>query len=367
MIGGPGASSLIGLFSGNGPFGISPSQELFPKNYSWQSNHNMLYIDNPVGTGFSFTESVNGYAKNQFDVGQDLLSALYQFFLLFPDLQANEFFITGESYAGKYVPAIGYAIHQDSYRDYVDDTKPKINLKGLAIGNGLVDPIHQLNYGDFLYHLGLIDFNGRDMFVDYQNEIIFYIKNGEFMRAFEIFDKMINGDKFKGGTLFKNLTGFDFYFNFLDSIDADETPLSKFLEKSETMQAIHVGSHKFHDMIENEVEKHLLLDFLDSVAGWLAELLTHYPILIYCGQMDIMMSYPSTVEYLKKLNFSGMAEYKTAKRHIWRVENEIAGYVKYAGKLTEVLVRNAGLVIIPLVFDFGFIFLNNLNVFSLTQ
>lgn len=147
-LGGPGASSLFGLFLENGPYSISVKQKLIPRKYSWHLNHNMIYIDNPVGTGFSFTDSEDGYAENEKDVGENLLRALKQFFLLFPNLQKNEFFISGESYAGKYVPAAGYAIFEDSERQDNDPQSPKINLKGLAIGNGLSDPIHQFNYGN---------------------------------------------------------------------------------------------------------------------------------------------------------------------------------------------------------------------------
>jgi vitellogenic carboxypeptidase-like protein len=95
-------------------------------------NHNVIYIDNPVGTGFSFTDKEEGYAKNEIDVGNNLYEALIQFFTLFPDLQKNKFFVTGESYAGKYVPAVSHAIHKRN-----GNAKIKINLKGLAIGNFL--------------------------------------------------------------------------------------------------------------------------------------------------------------------------------------------------------------------------------------
>nr|AAY27740.1 salivary/fat body serine carboxypeptidase [Sitodiplosis mosellana] len=330
--GGPGASSLFGLFSENGPFELSPTQKLIPRKYSWHLNHNLIYIDNPVGTGFSFTDSEDGYAKNEKDVGENLLRALQTFFLLFPNLQKNEFFVTGESYGGKYVPAAGYAIYQDSKRVCSDPRKPKINLKGLAIGNGFSDPIHQLNYADYLYQLGLIDSNGYDSFVQYQFEC-----------AFTVFDKLIDEDQFSKGSLFKNLTGFNFYFNYLKTADNDEAPLGEFLQKSETRRAIHVGNNSWHDLSgENKVEEHLKLDVMDSVADWVAELLSHYPILVYNGQLDIIVAYPLTENYLKNLNFNGADDYKTAKRYIWRVDNEIAGYAKHAGNLTEVLVRNAG-------------------------
>lgn len=63
--------------------------------------YNLLFIDNPVGTGFSFTKKDAGYATNQTDVARDLYSALQQFLTLFPDLRNNDFYVTGESYAGK--------------------------------------------------------------------------------------------------------------------------------------------------------------------------------------------------------------------------------------------------------------------------
>lgn len=296
-----------------------------------------------MGTGFSFTDSDDGYAKNEGDVGQNLLLAMQQFFLLFPKLQKNEFFVSGESYGGKYVPAIGYAIYQDSKRPTEDPQKPKINLKGLTIGNGFSDPLHQFNYADYLYQLGLIDTNGHQLFIEYQNKGLGCIKSGDFQCAFEVFDQLLDADEYKQGSLFKNLTGFDMYFNYLKTADDDDSPMGEFLQKSDTRRAIHVGNNSFHDLSgENKVEDHLKRDVMDSVADWVAELLSHYPILIYNGQLDIIVAYPLTENYLKNLNFNGAEQYKTAKRYIWRVDKEIAGYAKHAGNLTEVLVRNAG-------------------------
>lgn len=56
----------------------------------------MLYIDNPVGTGFSFTDSDKGYATNEDDVAENLYNALTQFFTLFNELKGVDFYITGE-------------------------------------------------------------------------------------------------------------------------------------------------------------------------------------------------------------------------------------------------------------------------------
>ena len=61
----------------------------------------MLYIDQPAGTGFSFTKDSRGYATNQYDVARDLYKALSQFYKVFPERLSSDFYVTGESYAGK--------------------------------------------------------------------------------------------------------------------------------------------------------------------------------------------------------------------------------------------------------------------------
>lgn len=65
-------------------------------------------------------------------------------------------------------------------------------------------------------------------------------------------------------------------------------------------------------------------------------------VMIFNGHLDLLVSYPETVNFLNHLEFSSAEEYKVAKRQIWEVNGEVAGYVKEAGNLTEVMIRNAG-------------------------
>ncbi|XP_017771434.1 PREDICTED: venom serine carboxypeptidase [Nicrophorus vespilloides] len=333
--GGPGATSLIGLFTENGPFKATKNGiEL--RKFTWSMNHHLIFIDNPVGTGYSFTK--NGYAKNESDVGRDLYSTLTQFFTMFPSLQNNDFYIAGESYAGKYVPAIGYTIYKNN-----PSAKLKINLKGLSIGNGLSDPEHQLKYSDYLYQLGLIDDNMKKTVKSYEKQGVEYIQNKQWVEAFQLFDNLLNGDLNNHTSIFKNATGFENYFNYLvaEDLSKDIEYMGKFIQSTAVRKALHVGNIPFNG-IGQEVEVNLMEDVMQSVAPWISELLSHYPVLIYNGQLDIIVAYPLTINYLNNLDFSAAEEYKTAKRYIWKVNGDIAGYVKHAGNLTEVLVRNAG-------------------------
>uniref|UniRef100_A0A1B0CQ02 Carboxypeptidase n=1 Tax=Lutzomyia longipalpis TaxID=7200 RepID=A0A1B0CQ02_LUTLO len=338
--GGPGASSLFGMFAENGPFSITEDLDYPPRQYSWHINHNLIYIDNPVGTGFSFTDNDMGYSGTETAIGENLQNVLQQFFKLFPELRKNPFYITGESYAGKYIPAAAFQIHQKNQEVLAEEEV--INLRGMAIGNGFTDPLHQLNYGDYLYQIGLIDANARDLFGKYQRKAESLIENGDYTAAFVLLDRLIDGDG-DAKSIFQNLTGLEQYYNYLSTqTDDGSAAMGKLIENAEMRKAIHVGNKTFHGLDVNKVEIFLVSDIMKSVSGLVGDLLTYYPIVVYNGQLDIIVAYPLTTNYLQNLEFRDREEYLRAKRHIWRVDGDIAGYVKEAGNLIEILVRDAG-------------------------
>ena len=107
----------------------------------------MMYIDNPVGAGYSFAKP-EGLPTTQSEVADDLYAFLIQFFTLFPEYQPNPFYAFGESYAGKWVPTICKRIHDmNQMSDF------QINLAGFGIGNGWIAPEDQGLYANFLYEV----------------------------------------------------------------------------------------------------------------------------------------------------------------------------------------------------------------------
>ncbi|KAG6021425.1 hypothetical protein E4U41_002486 [Claviceps citrina] len=134
--GGPGCSSFIGLFEELGPATI-PGENLEPVNnpYSWNANASVIFIDQPVNTGFSYSRN---HTATSPAAAEDLYALLTLFFHQFPEYAKQDFFVAGESYAGHYIPAIGHEILSHKDRN--------INLKGLAMGNGLTDPLVQYSY-----------------------------------------------------------------------------------------------------------------------------------------------------------------------------------------------------------------------------
>jgi len=336
--GGPGASSLYGMLLENGPVFINAKNKLELRQYSWHNNYNVLYIDSPVGAGFSFTDNPACYMTNQVDIGNHLFDAVRQFFQLFPELRSNPFYLTGESYAGKYIPALGHVIYT---KRNSSEARDRINLQGLAIGNGVTDPIHQINYDELLYQLGFIDSNARAQFKQIQNAALSLIQQGNYLYALGYTSQLINA----AGCLFNNLTGYTSPYNYLKptGYDAGVAATGAFMLNSGIAKYLHVGNKPFVPFVEtNLVLVNLANDILQSVAPWVVELANNYRVFIYSGQLDLFAGPTLTENYLSYLQFNAANVYATAPRSIWTVDQEIAGYVKKAGNLTDIVIRNAG-------------------------
>ncbi|XP_032903296.1 probable serine carboxypeptidase CPVL [Amblyraja radiata] len=338
--GGPGGSSIFGIFVEHGPYVVTKNLTLEARKVPWTSKYSMLYIDNPVGTGFSFTDKPEGYAQNEDDVGRDLYSALIQFFQIFHEYQQNEFYATGESYAGKYVPAIGYYIHINN-----PTAKLKINFKGIAIGDGLCDPEVMLGgYAEFMYQIGIIDEKQKQYVQQQTDKGVHYIQQKKWVEAFDVFDRLLNGDTIEYPSYFENVTGCSNYYNFLQCTEPpDQSYYNDYISHSEVRKSIHVGNLTFHD--GSKVELHLLEDIMQSVKPWLTILMNNYRVLMYSGQLDIIVAAPLTERFLLTVPWAKAAEYKKADRHFWFVhpsDKEVAGYVRNVGEFYQVIIRGGG-------------------------
>lgn len=98
-------------------------------------------------------------------------------------------------------------------------------------------------------------------------------------------------------SLFKFYTGYDFYYNYLRTTKIDDKmPFLSVIDKNNVRKSIHVGGLAFHD--GDTVQLMLALDLMQSVAPTISELLSHYRMLFYNGQLDIIVAYPLTVNFL---------------------------------------------------------------------
>nr|GMC71727.1 serine carboxypeptidase-like 45 [Ipomoea batatas] len=150
--GGPGCSSLgVGAFSENGPF--RPSGQFLVKNaHSWNLEANMLYLESPIGVGFSYANHTSSYETvNDKVTARDNLVFLMRWFHKFPQYIKSNLFITGESYAGHYVPQLAKLMIEFNKK------KPLFNLKGVALGNPVLEFATDFNSrAEYFWSHGLI-------------------------------------------------------------------------------------------------------------------------------------------------------------------------------------------------------------------
>ncbi|GAB9475600.1 Serine protease family s10 [Globisporangium polare] len=139
-----GGSSLYAAIAENGPCRVSPDLTTETNEYAWNTEANVIWLDQPVGQGFSYGPADDSDFTS-FQVAENIYCFLREFLeTRHPELQGREFFITGESYAGHYIPATAHRIWRKNQALSYNSSSPSfINLQGITIGNGLVNPATQ--------------------------------------------------------------------------------------------------------------------------------------------------------------------------------------------------------------------------------
>mmetsp|Transcript_39296 Transcript_39296/g.92419 ORF Transcript_39296/g.92419 Transcript_39296/m.92419 type:complete len:221 (+) Transcript_39296:814-1476(+) len=158
-------------------------------------------------------------------------------------------------------------------------------------------------------------------------------------------DRMLNGDIWPYGNLFHNYTGLNDYDNYMNT----NAPASfgfypEFLNQANARAALHVGAAKFPSN-PRECEMHLVSDFMASFRDELSVLLDNYKVLIYSGQLDVIIGAALTERFLPNVQWRGQAKYNAAPRAVWRIndkDTEVAGYVRAVDNLLQVVIRAAG-------------------------
>ncbi|KAH9845151.1 carboxypeptidase cpdS-like [Teratosphaeria destructans] len=131
--GGPGCSSLDGLLQENGPFLWQSGTYRPVRNpYSWTNLTNMVYVDQPIGTGLSsFAPGAPAKITNEKDVA-DYFKGFWKNFIDTFDLHNAKVYITGESYAGQYIPYLAYYFLETNDTEYY-------NVKGIQINDASIN------------------------------------------------------------------------------------------------------------------------------------------------------------------------------------------------------------------------------------
>ncbi|XP_045763838.1 venom serine carboxypeptidase-like [Maniola jurtina] len=324
--GGPGISSLHGEFELIGPIQIVDGK-VTARNVTWAEDYSLLFIDNPVGAGFSFTGDERGYLDNEDDVGSQLFEFLQQFLEMFPELRRAPLFIAGESYAGKYVPALGIQIHRHRRTS-------SINFKGVMIGNGLIDPRSMMHYSELCRILGILGNRQINEVKILERVVVYLIDHKKWTLATETFNATIKYIKMHSGVS---------VYNYLKNPDNESHEFVFFLKRPDVREWLHVGNASFNYDNQLVYEK-MLPDIMKTTKPWLEELLEYYGVMCYSGQLDLILAYSLSKYMYDALRWPQREEYENAPRVLLRrtTKAPIIGYSKSGGNFMEVLIRGAG-------------------------
>ncbi|OQR93221.1 serine protease family S10 [Achlya hypogyna] len=146
--GGPGCSSLAGLFTELGPFVVEGDLSVRRNTYAWNRKVNMLFLESPAGVGFS-QPLLSAAEYDDVITADRAYEFLVEFFTKYPAYYGRDFYIMGESYAGRYIPFLMHKL--------VTTPIPLVKLTGMAIGNPATDDKVDGNaYMDYYYTHAMI-------------------------------------------------------------------------------------------------------------------------------------------------------------------------------------------------------------------
>lgn len=341
LTGGPGCSSELALFYENGPFKIANNLSLLWNDYGWDKESNIIFVDQPIGTGFSYSSDESDIRHNEEEVSNDLYDFIQAFFQKHPEYAKNDFYITGESYAGHYIPAFASRVQKGNK----GKEGTYINLKGIAIGNGLTNPeIQYQAYTQYALDNKLItqaDFNRLSPSVTECQQAIkscgpdggssckdaFVICNGLFNSILEITG---------------NINYYDIRKKCTVSLCYDFSNMEKFLNEKSVRDALGVGDIEFVSC-SGEVYQALITDWMRNLEVGIPALLEDgIKILVYAGEYDLICNWLGNWRWVHAIEWSGQKDFEAAPNVPFIVDSWEAGVHKSHGPLSFLKVHDAG-------------------------
>jgi len=327
--GGPGASSMYGIFGENGPYTQINDTMQF-NNFSWNNNVYLIYLDSPVGTGFSHSD-ISGIPTSAGEVQNGAEDFILGFMDRFPQFKGRDIYLSGESYAGHHIPYFAERFFQ------LGKSNTDIKLRGVAIGNGWVNAAQVYeSYPEFLFEQGMIDDQDYQLMRAAAHGCSFLMRHnpvimqGQAIRYCDEVYQMAITDK----------SGKE-YFNAYDIRKGNyinDSPSIEFVNNPETLNFIR--GDKYNSLEDEDVyQMNRRLDWNVDASIYLGPLLeAGVKVFGFNGKMDFVCNYISGEYWTASSKWSGQEEF-----------NRIGGYkdlgwgiVKQYGNLAYAIIEDAG-------------------------
>ncbi|XP_029637843.1 retinoid-inducible serine carboxypeptidase [Octopus sinensis] len=355
--GGPGASSVgFGNFMEIGPLDIN----LQHRKYTWLTEASLLFIDNPVGSGFSYVTSDSALAKDVQTIAHDLITTL-KTVLKKPLFRKVPLYIFSESYGGKMASVFSLRLWKA-----IQNGELKCNFRGLAMGDSWIDPSKiVLSWAPFLHTMSLVDENGRALVNRYAEKVAGLVKLGQYADATRMWRATEN--------VVANLTGGVNWYNILqwspratrDSYQNQEfidTPqhikdlfwtwtgplqISKLSKLMNTVIRKKLGVIPSHVVWGSQAGKVFVAqvgEFMRAETKVVNELIrsSRLKVVVYSGQLDLIVATLGTEKWVEDLDIA-MA-FKNTKRRILvdPITQTVMGYKRSLKNFSFYWMLNAG-------------------------
>ncbi|KAL1814004.1 hypothetical protein ACET3Z_024069 [Daucus carota] len=357
LTGGPGCSSFCGFALGIGPLyfeevvynGTLPT--LFMNPNRWTKVASVIFLDFPVGTGFSYGRTPFASGSTDDQACAQAAQFLRKWFVSHPEFLSNPFYVAGDSYAGMFIPVITQIISNGNQAGL----KPAINLKGYIAGNPATFPA-QLNFTiPFSHGMGLIS---DELFESLRRSCGFDDQkpdpdSAECSLSLEAFEQCTAGLN-EHHILWKNCDDGDAQRHLHRSLSGEKRAVTDIIGETSLLEpgcpvdaiALTLFKYWFNDMKVQEAlhirkgtvgtwercSTDLSFEILISdVRPYHANLSTRgYRSLIYSGDHDPQVPFLSTQAWIRDLNYSIIDDWRP-----WILEGQYSGYTRtYSNKMT---------------------------------
>ncbi|EEF52263.1 serine carboxypeptidase, putative [Ricinus communis] len=366
LTGGPGCSALSGLLYEIGPLhfkaveynGSLPTLILNP--YSWTQVASIIFVDSPVGTGFSYARNQLASLSGDFRQIEQLDQFLRKWLIDHTEFLSNPVYVGGDSYSGMPLPPLVQRILNGNE----EGSKPSVNLKGYLLGNAATDYTFDGNSQvPFAHGMGLIS---DELFESLRRTcggeyVIIDPSNADCMKHMQEFNKVTSG--LNTAQILEPLCNFAFpkpieisfrrrrslYAKSGDFADPDPSIpigcrtyaylLSKYWVNDKSVRkALHIREGSIGEWTRCNYGLTYTYEVFSAIKYHLYLGKKGYRSLIYSGDHDMLVPFVGTQAWIRSLNFSIVDDWQP-----WHIEGQVAGYTRsYSNQMTYATVKGGG-------------------------
>ena len=334
--GGPGTSSMHAIFYQNGPFRLNKDLTLRRNEFSFNNIADVLYVDQPLGTGFSNVTNTSWVPHHENLILSDLIHFLNKFYEKYEEYHGRPLYLVSQAYGSHFVLPLANMLSRHMV--------PFANLQGIALGNPWIRPEIQITTlasftkrqqlcTEFQYIAGLYGYILASIFIDLDLD----------MQAFDLMEMAsgilvgVKHHKFNRADIRIRCKTGPCLYNFTD--------LTHFLDKPDVRRIMGTTDRHFN-LTSFEVFRWLVRnnEYFSDKSDSLIHLLdnTQVPVYLFSGMEDWWINTFGLDAFIESLHWTGREYMNGAYWRDWFSDGQWQGRYKRYKNFYYVHVKDAG-------------------------